>query len=159
MKEPTLSERVRAMRLPVTYSRRSDGMWSSYAMALLLLGVFAIVIWIAADNWMIDWDDPVTATVVSKVYQPDKSSSGVGTVVGSDGKVGTVFVSEDDPEKWLILVQTKSDSFSVKCKPADWTRIKEGDSIQVQIGRGHWSGKAREKRLVATPAIPSKSIK
>lgn len=43
--------------------------------------------------------------VTEKRYVPATSSSGFATVMGSDGKLGTAYVSSSEPDKWVLIVR------------------------------------------------------
>lgn len=139
----TLADRVRALRIPRRERRWGRERWwiSEIVVAAVVVLIVAGVAFLAIDRFGGEWESPISATVIQKVYRPSHSSSGVGTVIGSNGQVGTAVVSSSEPEEWKLLVTTYGgQTFSLTCDSNQWGQLKEGHSVQVQQKLGWITG-------------------
>jgi hypothetical protein len=75
-------------------------------------------------------------TVIQTVYKPSRYTSGVGTAIGADGKVGVVNVSSYESEEWKVICTANGQTFSASCTSDQWGRLREGRSVLVQQKRG-----------------------
>jgi hypothetical protein len=81
-----------------------------------------------------------TATVVAKSYTPERTSFGSGTAVGSDGQVHVVSTTSTEDEKYVLIVDSGREVFSVNTNPKTWADAKDGSPVSVFELRGKWTG-------------------
>lgn len=88
------------------------------------------------------------ATVIDKYYTAEKNTSGTGTVISTNGKVGFVTTNEHNPEKFLLMVKNRKGVIqTVGTTPEIYYTIKKGDKIKCVHSLGYftnsiWSEKA-----------------
>lgn len=70
--------------------------------------------------------------VVSKIYKPSETSTGVSSGVDSKGKPVTTTTTQTSDEEWDIIVSTHGTTEKATTSPNRWAKIKEGDPIKVK---------------------------
>lgn len=76
-------------------------------------------------------EEVITARVIERSYTPANYSSGFGTGITSKGHIAFMSTSDSTPEKWVLIVQTDDETFSVETDAAHWAATKPGDSVRV----------------------------
>jgi hypothetical protein len=83
----------------------------------------------------------LSGEVVGKHYEPMRTSIGNGNGLGNEGGVVTTTTTEITPEKFLIMVKTENDEIiTVKCSPELYYREKVGDTIDLYVYEGFFTG-------------------
>lgn len=82
-----------------------------------------------------------SGVVVDKQYSAESTRTGTGYGVTSNGQTGVVVTTETEPEKFLIMVKTKSGKiFTAKCEPEVYYSKKEGQAIECYWSKGLITG-------------------
>jgi len=74
--------------------------------------------------------------VVSKVYKPSETSTGVSSGVDSKGNPVMTTTTQTSDEEWDIIVSTHGTTEKATASPNRWAKIKEGDPIKVKETTG-----------------------
>ena len=97
-----------------------------FAVIALILSLVAL----AVDRVASDCVPDGTGVVIQKIYEPATHTTGVGFI--HDGKTNQpVVTSNSTAERWVVLVQKGSDTFSASVNASDWGKMKEGEFVNV----------------------------
>lgn len=100
---------------------------------LFICGIFVLdQVW--------SWFSPIhtyeNGRVISKVYMPKSSSTGIG-VTSVNGETGTTVITTSTPEAYTMIVNTPSGTCSAKCSPNTYGIVVEGDVVKVRTKTTH----------------------
>lgn len=108
----------------------------SSVIALIILGITFIVI-----DGINTEPKPFYGTVIDKHYKAERNSTGTGYGMTSNGKMGVVVVSESEPEKFLVIVETENGKIvTVKCSPELYYKKQIGERIECNNYIGYFTG-------------------
>lgn len=79
---------------------------------------------------------PVRATVIDRQYIPSATSTGIGTGVGANGKVGAVVMTSIEPEKYMAIISVNGSVTSMPVRASDWAALEKGKEISVSPKTG-----------------------
>lgn len=79
------------------------------------------------------------AKVVDKHYQAESNRVGTGTTL-TNGKIGLVTVSEFEPEKYLLIVETEKNIITIDVKPQLYYQKQIGQKINCKAYKGYFTG-------------------
>jgi hypothetical protein len=81
-----------------------------------------------------------SGNVIDKHYLAGSHRNGNGLGVTSSGQTSVVMISESEPEKFLLIVKTKSgDIVTAKCKPELYYEKEMGQEIEFAIYKGRFT--------------------
>jgi hypothetical protein len=108
----------------------------SSILALILLGLVFICI-----DGLMSKPEFYSGNVVDKHYSAESHRTGAGVGVTSGGQTGVVMTSESEPEKFLLMVKTKTGNVvTAKCKPELYYEKEIGQEIEFVIYKGRFTG-------------------
>jgi len=110
----------------------------------VISGIFALIflgiLFITADSLM-SKPEFYTGNVIDKHYSARSQRTGTGVGVTTGGQTAVVVTSTSEPEKFLLMVKTKSGSVvTVKCKPELYYEKEIGSPIEFAIFKGRFTG-------------------
>lgn len=79
--------------------------------------------------------------VIDKHYLAKKHRTGTGFGVTGDGRIGIITTSENEPEKFILMVKTENgDIVTTDCKPEIYYKKEIGQEIEIAIYKGRFTG-------------------
>lgn len=79
--------------------------------------------------------------IVDKQYSARRTSTGTGTAIGTNGRVGVVTTTDTSPEKFLLMVRDKDGKIhTVTCEPELYYVKENEDSLRYFIRKGRVLG-------------------
>jgi hypothetical protein len=77
-------------------------------------------------------EEAYTAEVIEKIYQPAKSSTGVGYgFSGGKGGGGPIIVTDNQPEQWILILRVDGEVVSEKVDAETWAAAKAGEPLNL----------------------------
>ena len=108
----------------------------SSILALILFGLVFICI-----DGLMSKPEFYSGSVIDKHYSGESHRTGTGVGVTSSGQTGVVMTSESEPEKFLLMVRTKTGNVvTAKCKPELYYEKEIGQEIEFAIYKGRFTG-------------------
>lgn len=115
--------------------------WFEIMTFVVILGVILVGAFSVADTVLGQWQPGMRAIVVDRSHDNARITTSVGTVVGADGKVGTVLTSGRDSEKWTVIVRVNGKVVSVQTSANVWAECEKGRELFVQYRRARFTGR------------------
>lgn len=106
---------------------------------VLIAFLASVVAFVIVDDVM-GTDSSGVAVVLEKVYEPSRTSTGVGTVITPSGGIGTGVVSSYSSEEFILLVETVDGVETVETTADRYFRVNPKDTITYTIRRGWVTG-------------------
>lgn len=79
-------------------------------------------------------------TVIDKHYEPEQTSSGVGSAIATNGQVGIVSTFDHESEKFLLMVKKQNGEIvTTESEPEIYYQKKIGDVVVCKAYIGKWS--------------------
>lgn len=79
--------------------------------------------------------------VVDKQYKAETKSTGIGSGAAGNGQVGVVITSQNEPEKFLLMVKTPEGKVLTADAEAELYYQKEiGDNLAYALYKGRFTG-------------------
>jgi hypothetical protein len=104
--------------------------------ALILFGLLFIMV-----DGLIPKPEFYTGNVIDKHYSARSHRTGTGVGITSGGQTGVVVTSTTEPEKFLLMVKTKSGQIvTAKCKPELYYEKEIGSPIEFAVFKGRFTG-------------------
>jgi hypothetical protein len=104
--------------------------------ALILFGLVFICI-----DGLMSKPEFYSGNVIDKHYSAESHRTGTGIGFTSSGQTGVVMTSEREPEKFLLMVKTKTGNVvTAKCKPELYYEKEIGQEIEFAIYKGRFTG-------------------
>ena len=107
----------------------------SSCFALLIILLILLIVDVAASK-----PRQFIGVVIDKHYKAERTFSGTGTTINSDGKVGIISTTERDPEEFLIMVKSENHIQTVKSSPEIYYTKSKGNQIVCVRYEGFFSG-------------------
>jgi hypothetical protein len=108
----------------------------SSILALILIGLVFICI-----DGLMSKTEFYSGKVIDKHYSAESHRTGTGVGVTSSGQTGVVMTSESEPEKFLLMVKTKTGNVvTAECKPELYYEKEIGQEIEFAIYKGRFTG-------------------
>lgn len=82
------------------------------------------------------YSEPFEAKVVERVYEPEHTSTGVGTA--NNGQM--IITTSHEPEKFKAIVNIQGVTVSATCWPEGWAMLKKNSKVQCRYARGRFTG-------------------
>ena len=80
-------------------------------------------------------------SVIDKHYKAERNSTGTGYGMTSSGKIGFIVTSENESEKFLLMVKTESGQVvTVECEPTLYYKKEVGQKIDCKAYKGYFTG-------------------
>lgn len=96
----------------------------------VIIALIVSLVAFAVDRVASDCVPDGTGVVIQKIYAPAAHSTSVGFI--HSGKTSQPVVTNNStPERWVVLVQSGSDTFSANITASDWGKLKEGEFVNV----------------------------
>jgi hypothetical protein len=108
----------------------------SSILALILFGLLFICM-----DGLMSKPEFYSGNVIDKHYSAESHRTGTGVGVTSSGQTGVVMTSESEPEKFLLMVKTKTGNVvTAKCKPELYYEKEIGQKIEFAVYKGRFTG-------------------
>jgi len=89
-----------------------------------------------------------TGTIVDKHYKAERTSTGSGVAVGSNGKVAPVVITEHEDEDFLLMIERDSIIATINCEPEFYYKKEIGDVVKFASYRGGVFGGVWSKKII-----------
>lgn len=94
--------------------------------------------------WIYDYNHSeqktIKAVVECKSYTPSKTSTGIGTGVGANGKITTVTTTTYESEEYTLIVKNEFGKIiPIKCTPHQFVKYHEKDKIEYIERKGKFT--------------------
>jgi hypothetical protein len=99
----------------------------------VLLGLLLLCLFVFLGELIFCDNIPFKGIVLQKIYVPERSSIGIGTGITPNGYVATVITSNNEFEKYQLIVKIENEIITADCSPETYFSVKDSDMVKGEF--------------------------